>query len=77
MEISTELLARYVSFMATASGLGRGGYSQAMQTCMILERVAGDMMDRAAPEQRAEICSIYQRVIAQVMAASRASPDDA
>ena len=77
MDIASELLARYTSFLATAPSWTTNGYSQRMQVCMALERVAGDMMDQAPPKKREEVCSIYRQIIVQTLAAGRGSTGDA
>ena len=63
MDIGTEMLARYMEFLASAEKWFDGGFSKRMQACMILDKVAGDMMDGARnPKERDAIYSVYESI---------------
>ena len=70
MDIGSEMLARYMEFLASAEKWCDGGFSKRMQACMILDKVAGDMMDRAHnPKDRDAIYSVYASIKRRTLAA--------
>lgn len=77
MNIALELLARYTAYLATAPGWSVNGYSQRMQVCMTLERVAASMMDEATPDKRNEIFVVYNSLICQTLDGGRPRTSDA
>ncbi len=68
MNPEVELLAAFVEHVGETSGPDDPAmYPQRMLACMRLERVAGDLMDKASPSDRARIFDIYSAAIAKVM----------
>jgi hypothetical protein len=75
MDIGSEMLARYMEFLASAKKWSDDGFSKRMQACMILDKVAGDMMDGAAnPKERDAIYVIYNQIKRRTLDSSSEAP---
>lgn len=63
MDIGSEMLARYMEFLASTETWSDSGFSNRMQVCMILDNIAGEMMDEAQdPSHQQKIFAVYDKI---------------
>ena len=67
MKMQSELLARFFGRVAFVSNRNTEGYPRRIQICMVLDQVAGEMMDQAFPTKRAEIYQLCTEVKRNVL----------
>lgn len=71
MDAGSQLLAAYMEYAVKhlGAGWGAGGFSPRTHACMVLDKVAGDLMDNAAVQQRRELYAAYDAVKQMVLRA--------
>ena len=72
MDIGTELLRRYMVALVDCGVFSKDGYSPTMQACMLLERIASELMDEVDSASRLKISNLYSSAIARTLAAGGA-----
>lgn len=69
MDIGSELLSAYMEVIITTGAVEwpKDGFKPRMQACMLLDKVAGDLMDKATPKQIPEIFAVSTAIKNRVL----------